>query len=99
MTEEVKTILNELSLEEKIALCSGKDFWHTEAVNCAELPEVMMCDGPHGLRKQDEKSDHLGINESIKTVGVYTGNLIKSIAGRDKRNSRIMRNEVSKYGV
>ena len=68
MTEEVKTILNELSLEEKIALCSGKDFWHTEAVNCAELPEVMMCDGPHGLRKQDEKSDHLGINESIKTV-------------------------------
>ena len=42
MTEEVKTILNELSLEEKMALCSGKDFWHTEAVNCAELPEVMM---------------------------------------------------------
>ena len=68
MTEEVKRILNKLSLEEKIALCSGKDFWHTEAVNCEELPEVMMCDGPHGLRKQEEKSDHLGINESIKTV-------------------------------
>ena len=68
MTEEVKRILNKLSLEEKIALCSGKDFWHTEAVNCAELPEVMMCDGPHGLRKQEEKSDHLGINGSIKTV-------------------------------
>ena len=68
MTEEVKRILNKLSLEEKIALCSGKDFWHTEAMNCEELPEVMMCDGPHGLRKQEEKSDHLGINESIKTV-------------------------------
>ena len=68
MTEEVKRILNKLSLEEKIALCSGKDFWHTEAVNREELPEVMMCDGPHGLRKQEEKSDHLGINESIKTV-------------------------------
>ena len=68
MREEVKRILNKLSLEEKIALCSGKDFWHTEAVNCAEMPEVMMCDGPHGLRKQEEKSDHLGINGSIKTV-------------------------------
>ena len=68
MTEEVNRILNKLSLEEKIALCSGKDFWHTEAVNREELPEVMMCDGPHGLRKQEEKSDHLGINESIKTV-------------------------------
>ena len=68
MTEEVKRILDKLSVEEKIALCSGKDFWHTEAVNCEELPEVMMCDGPHGLRKQEEESDHLGINESIKTV-------------------------------
>ena len=68
MTEEVKKILDKLSVEEKIALCSGKDFWHTEAVNCEKLPEVMMCDGPHGLRKQEEKSDHLGINESIKTV-------------------------------
>ena len=28
----------------------------------------MVSDGPHGLRKQDEKGDHLGINDSIKAV-------------------------------
>ena len=28
----------------------------------------MVSDGPHGLRKQDEKVDHLGVNDSIKAV-------------------------------
>ena len=28
----------------------------------------MVSDGPHGLRKQDDKADHLGMNESIKAV-------------------------------
>ncbi len=68
MTKEIRKILDMLSLDEKITLCSGKDFWHTEAVKGTDLPEVMMCDGPHGLRKQEEKGDHLGINESIETV-------------------------------
>ena len=32
------------------------------------MPDVMVSDGPHGLRKQDEEGDHLGINESIRAV-------------------------------
>ena len=28
----------------------------------------MVSDGPHGLRKQDDKGDHLGMNDSIKAV-------------------------------
>ncbi len=32
------------------------------------IPEVMVSDGPHGLRKQDKEADHLGANESIKAV-------------------------------
>lgn len=29
---------------------------------------MMVSDGPHGLRKQGEKGDHLGLNESIQAV-------------------------------
>ena len=29
---------------------------------------MMVSDGPHGLRKQAEEADHLGLNESIKAV-------------------------------
>lgn len=68
MLENIKTLISEMTLEEKASLCSGGDFWHTKAVERLGIPAVMMTDGPHGLRKQDGESDHLGINESIKAV-------------------------------
>ena len=60
-------ILSQLTLEEKASLCSGRDFWHTKAIARLNVPGVMMCDGPHGLRKQVGEGDHLGINVSIET--------------------------------
>lgn len=65
---DVKQLLAELTLEEKAGLCSGADFWHTKAVERLGLPAVMVSDGPHGLRKQEEESDHVGLGESIKAV-------------------------------
>jgi len=64
----VKKILSEMTLEEKASLCSGSDFWHTKAIERLGVPEVMLSDGPHGLRKQDQSADNLGINDSIKAV-------------------------------
>lgn len=63
----IDEILSQLTLEEKASLCSGRDFWHTKAIKRLDVPEVMMCDGPHGLRKQEGEGDHLGINVSIET--------------------------------
>ena len=57
-----------MTLEEKAGLCSGLDFWHTKPVERLGIPTTMVSDGPHGLRKQDEEGDHLGINDSIKAV-------------------------------
>jgi len=68
VNQKVIELLEKLTVEEKIALCSGADFWHTESVQRLGLPAVMMCDGPHGLRKQEGEGDHMGIHESIKTV-------------------------------
>ena len=48
-----------------IALTGGSDFWHSHAVPDAGLPEVMLTDGPHGVRKQAGSSDHIGINDSV----------------------------------
>ena len=59
-----------LTLDEKISLVSGKDFWHTVEIKDSpvKVPSVMVSDGPHGLRKQDDAADNLGINDSIVAI-------------------------------
>lgn len=53
-----------MTLEEKAKLCSGKDTWHLKSVSRLNISEITVSDGPHGLRKQEQESDHLGINDS-----------------------------------
>ena len=65
---DIKALVKKMTLEEKAGLCSGFDFWHTKGVERLGIPSVMVSDGPHGLRKQDQEGDHLGINDSIKAV-------------------------------
>ena len=65
---DIKALVAQMTLEEKAGLCSGLDFWHTKPVERLGVPSVMVSDGPHGLRKQDQKADHLGVNDSIKAV-------------------------------
>ena len=62
---DVERVLAQLTLEEKASLTSGSDFWHTQGVERAGVPAVMVTDGPHGLRKQAEDADHLGLGDSV----------------------------------
>lgn len=41
------------NIDEKIKLLTGNGMWHTQEVE--GLPSVHLSDGPHGLRKQEEK--------------------------------------------
>ena len=66
--EKIRELISQMTLKEKAGLCSGADFWRTKAVERIGIPSVAVSDGPHGLRKQDDEADHLGLNESIKAV-------------------------------
>lgn len=46
----MKYDINNLTLEEKLRLLTGKDFWQTDDAN-GKLYSVFMADGPNGLRK------------------------------------------------
>ena len=61
-------LLAQLSLEEKAQLCSGKDYWHLYGVEKLGLPSVMVSDGPHGLRKHNDKKDKTDIMGSVPAV-------------------------------
>ncbi|HEX2953394.1 MAG TPA: glycoside hydrolase family 3 C-terminal domain-containing protein, partial [Bacillota bacterium] len=39
-----------LTLEEKVSLLSGKDFWGTVPIERLGIPSLVMTDGPHGVR-------------------------------------------------
>lgn len=80
---DIKKIISEMTLEEKASLCSGRDFWHSQNVDRLGIPSAMMCDGPHGLRKQKGEGDHLGINESIETVCYPTASALAASFDRE----------------
>ena len=65
---DIETILKQMSLEDKIALCSGENFWETKKYERYGIPSLFMCDGPHGLRKQENVADMLGVNASRKAT-------------------------------
>lgn len=68
MKEKIKQLISQMTLEEKAGMCSGADFWQTKAVERLGIPSVGVSDGPHGLRKQSDAADHLGMNDSIDAV-------------------------------
>ena len=75
---DLNAILKELTLEQKLSLISGKDFWHLEGLEKYGLKSIMVTDGPHGLRKQLVKGEHIGLSESVEATCYPTASLLAS---------------------
>src|SRR5690554_5246126 len=78
-----QAIIDQMSLEEKVALCSGADFFSTKAFEKYGIPSISMADGPHGLRKQVANADHLGLNQSVPATSFPTASLSACSWDRD----------------
>lgn len=73
----------EMTLEEKASLCSGLNFWHTKPIERLDIPSIMLTDGPHGLRKQVEESDQLGLSESVPATCFPTASALAATWNRE----------------
>ena len=85
---DIEKILKQMTLEDKIALCSGANFWETKKYETYGIPSLFLCDGPHGLRKQENAADMLGVNNSrpatcfpaeVTTAGSWNPELLEQI--------------------
>lgn len=47
---DVEKVLSELTLEEKVSLTAGRDFWHTVPIPRLGVPAIRTSDGPNGVR-------------------------------------------------
>lgn len=82
-TIDIEKALKELTTEEKAGLCSGADFWHTKAVERLNIPDIMVSDGPHGIRKQEGSCDHMGVAKSVEAVCFPTASALACTFDRD----------------
>lgn len=90
-----------LTVKNMCALCVGKDFWHTAELSENEIPSLTLSDGPHGLRKQDDSADHLGIHDSITAICFPSASCLASSFDKDAayRVGKLLGEEALSEGV
>ena len=49
-SERIQSLLQELTLEEKVALLAGASMWHTVSIERLGIPAIKVTDGPNGAR-------------------------------------------------
>lgn len=79
LKREVASLLSKMTVREKASLLYGRRFWYVTGKETGEaLPEIMVTDGPSGLRKQCGKADMIGLNESVPSIAYPTGSALAS---------------------
>ncbi len=62
--KKAEEVVGRLTLEEKVHLGVGADFWRTQAITEKGLPALTVSDGPSGLRYQKPGTEAKGMTES-----------------------------------
>lgn len=70
--KDPREILAMMTLEEKAAICDGADFWHLKGMEKYGFPSIMVCDGPHGLRKKDYSKTGDSLSNSVPAISYPT---------------------------
>jgi beta-glucosidase len=76
MSESIQSIISRMTLEEKAALCTGASAWTTTPIERLGVPEMIVSDGPHGVRRVPDVSSM--VNESLPATCFPTASCLAS---------------------
>jgi beta-glucosidase len=48
---DIQSLIDQMTLEEQVGLCTGDSAWTTQAVERLGIPALFVSDGPHGVRR------------------------------------------------
>ena len=71
----IQELMSKMTLEEKITLTIGKDFWSTNGVERLGIAPIALNDGPHGVRKP-AASTEIGLGSSFAATCFPTANTL-----------------------
>lgn len=60
-----KDLVRQMTLEEKAGLHSGQHCWHTKKIERLGLGQILMTDGPHGMRKEIDENQPISIENTV----------------------------------
>ena len=81
--ENNKTIISQMTLDEKASLCSGLNHWYLKGIERLGIPSIMVADGPHGLRKEVGDPNITGFSDSIPATCFPTASALAATWNRD----------------
>jgi beta-glucosidase len=81
MNIDLKARISKLTLEEKIRLVTGEDFWTTWAIPSIELRKMVVSDGPSGVRGQlwDERSTSLSLPSATAFASTWNRSVMNRV--------------------
>ncbi|HMB25406.1 MAG TPA: glycoside hydrolase family 3 C-terminal domain-containing protein, partial [Anaerolineales bacterium] len=74
--KDIASILAKMTLEEKAALCTGASPWTSTPVERLGVPEMVVTDGPHGVRRVPDI--HMMAGESLPATCFPTASCLAS---------------------
>ena len=80
---EYSELIKKMTLEEKASLCVGGSYWKSKGIERLGIPEIVMSDGPHGLRFSKSDPIKLGLNDSETSTCFPSGATIANTWNRN----------------
>lgn len=77
MTTDYTSLISQLTLDQKIAVLSGRDFWHTVSIPEIGLESMRLSDGPSGVRGEsfDERQTSISLPSASALAATWRTDL------------------------